>query len=81
MIKTEELTINGKLFIRTYSDMGYMVERDGARYSEAIDPAEFNRQYIETDELIESDELKENSDSDEATEEDYINALTEVGVI
>ena len=59
MIKTEELTINGKLFIRTYSDAGYMVERDGVRYSEAVDPAEFNRQYAETDELVEVEELTE----------------------
>lgn len=55
MIKTEFMTINGKAFIRTFSDSGYMVERDGVRYGEAIDPAEFNRQYTETDEPIESD--------------------------
>ena len=55
MIKTESMNINGKSFIRTFSDSGYMVERDGVRYSEAIDPAEFNRQYTETDEPIESD--------------------------
>ena len=59
MIKTEKLTINGKLFTRTYSDAGYMVERDGVRYSEAVDPAEFNRRYIETDELVEVEELTE----------------------
>ena len=52
MIKTENLTINGKQFVRTYSDSGYMVERDGVRYSEAIDPAEFSRQYTETEEMI-----------------------------
>ena len=60
MIKTENLTINGKPFICTYSDNGYMVERDGVRYSEAIDPAEFNRQYTETDEPVEGmDETEE----------------------
>jgi hypothetical protein len=53
MIKTEELTINGKVFIRTYSDSGYMVERDGVRYGEAIDLAELNRVYLETDEPTE----------------------------
>ena len=53
MIKTENLTIGGRAFIKTYSDEGYMVEREGVRYSEAIDPAEFGRQYIETDEKIE----------------------------
>lgn len=53
MIKTENVTINGKPFIRTYSDSGYMVERDGVRYAEAIDPAEFGRVYTETNEPIE----------------------------
>lgn len=60
MIKTESLTINNKPFIRTYSSSGYMVERDGIRYSEAIDPAEFNRVYTETDELIETGEESAN---------------------
>lgn len=72
MIKTENLTINGKQFIRTYSDNGYMVERDGVRYAEAIDPAEFNRQYTETDEPTD--------DHGEATEVDYQHALREMGV-
>jgi hypothetical protein len=52
MIKTEKITINDKVFIRTYSDSGYMVERDGVCYSEAIDPVEFGRTYTETDELF-----------------------------
>lgn len=73
MIKTENMTINGKPFIRTYSSSGYMVERDGIRYSEAIDPAEFNRQYTETDEPIEGE-------TDEATETDYQNELRRLGV-
>jgi hypothetical protein len=34
-----------------------MVERDGVRYSEAIDPVEFGRQYTETDEPILKEEL------------------------
>ena len=56
MIKTETMTINSKVFVKTYSDQGYMVERDGVRYSEAIDPAEFGRTYTETDEPIEEDD-------------------------
>lgn len=54
MIKVEEMKINGKSFVKTYSDAGMMIERDGVRYSEAIDPAEFDRRYTETDEPIES---------------------------
>ena len=72
MIKNENLTIGGREFVKTYSDAGYMVERDGVRYSEAIDPAEFGRQYTETDEPIETE--------NEATEADYQNALREMGV-
>lgn len=53
MIKTEKLTINGKVFVRTYSDNGFMVERDGVRYGEAVDPEELGRTYTETDEPAE----------------------------
>ena len=55
MIKTENLTINNRAFVRTYSDSGFLVERDGVRYSEAIDPAELGRTYTETDEPIDTD--------------------------
>lgn len=48
MIVTENLTIKGKSFIRTYSDSGYMVERDGVEYAEAIDLAYLGRTYTET---------------------------------
>ena len=59
MIKTENMAINGKAFVKTYSDSGYMIERDGIRYSEAIDPAEYGRTYTETDERIPYDEESE----------------------
>lgn len=59
MIITEQLAIGGRDFVRTYSDLGMMVERDGVRYSEAIDPAEFGRVYIETDEPIVKEEETE----------------------
>jgi hypothetical protein len=59
MIKTENLTIGGRAFVKTYSDEGFMIERDGVRYSEAIDPAEFGRVYVETDEKIEVEEPTE----------------------
>lgn len=49
MIKTEQLQINGKAFVRTYSDQGMMIEREGLVYSEAVDPAELGRTYNETD--------------------------------
>lgn len=46
---------DGVMLNRTYSDKGMMIERDGARYSEAIDPAELNRQYVETYEPIDDE--------------------------
>ena len=55
MIVTEQLIINDRQFTKTYSDSGFMVERDGAQYSEAIDPADFGRTYTETDIPIEGE--------------------------
>ena len=56
MIVKEKLTINGREFIRTYSDKGMMVEREGVQYSEAVDPAQFGREYTETDVPIETED-------------------------
>lgn len=39
----------------TYSDAGYMIERDGVCYSKAVDPAYLSRVYIETSEVIEAE--------------------------
>lgn len=62
MIRQENLQINGKEFIRTYSDDNRYVVRDGVSYSEAVDPAEFNRVYTEGDVMPD----------EEITEEDYV---------
>lgn len=52
MILTEHFITrsDGVELVRTYSDIGMMIERDGVRYSEAIDPAHLNRVYTETSE-------------------------------
>ncbi len=55
MIRTENFTIGEKQFIRTYSDSGRYVVRDGVSYEEACDPAEFGRTYTEGD-LIPSED-------------------------
>lgn len=72
MIITEQLTINDKSFTKNYSDSGYYIERDGVRYSEAIDPAEFDRTYVETDVPIETEA--------ELTVADALELLGEMGV-
>ena len=47
-----------------------MIERDGARYCEAVDPLESSRVYTGTDEPIDTG-------TNEATVEDYQTALKE----
>lgn len=47
MIITERVTINNREFIRTTSDEGRYVVRDGVSYSEAIDPLDSGRVYTE----------------------------------
>lgn len=39
---------DGVVLNRTYSDARMMIERDGVLYSEAIDPDNLNRVYMET---------------------------------
>ena len=75
MIVQEIIEINGITYDYTYSDLHVMIERDGIQYADAVDPLGSGRVYTETDIPIEQDEP-----SDEATEEDYINALRELGV-
>ena len=57
MIKTETITINGKEYVRTWSDIGKMIERDGIQYESAVDPAYLGRTYTETDEPVPDEEL------------------------
>ena len=71
MIQTENIIINGRNLTRTYSDSGHYIQRDGVRYTEAIDPSDSGRAYEEISVLIASGE---------ATIEDYQSALADMGV-
>ena len=51
--------INGVVYDYAYSDSGYMIERDGVRYSEAVDPLDSGRVYTESNEFIEAEALSE----------------------
>ena len=73
MIIQTKKEINGVMYDYAYSDSGYMIERDGLRYSEAVDPLDSGRLYTETDEPVEIG-------TREATEEDYKAALKILGV-
>ena len=73
MIVQTTKEINGIIFAYTYSDSGNMIERDGVRYSEAVDPLGSGRLYTETDEPIDVGTKEE-------TVEDYKAALQILGV-
>lgn len=49
MIVQTHFDVNGRDFVRTVSDEGRYVVRDGVEYSEACDPAEYGRTYTEGD--------------------------------
>ncbi len=72
MLKTETVTFNGTEYIRTWSDLNMMIERDGALYEEAIDPIDSGRVYTETEQPIVHE--------GEAEESDYLAALERFGV-
>ena len=59
MIKTGLITVDNRQLRRTWSDAGFMIERDGAVYSEAVDPVEFDRVYTETDMPVEYESTDE----------------------
>lgn len=61
MIKTENLTINNKAFIRTYSDSGMKIHggNPSADYDEAVDLAELGLTYVETDIPVDSADAEE----------------------
>lgn len=65
MIVQTHFDIDGHDFIRTVSDAGRYVVRDGVSYSEACDPAEFGRQYTEGD-VMPDDERSDLADKAEA---------------
>ena len=65
--------INGVMYDYSCSDSGFMIDRDGVRYFEAVDPLGSGRTYTETDISVETG-------TDEVTAEDYQNTLNEFGV-
>ena len=65
--------INGVMYAYTYSDSGFMIERDGVRYSEVVDPLDSGRVYTETETPIETPEM--------TTEERLQDAETALGIM
>lgn len=65
MIVQEQFEIEGRSFVRTTSNSGRYVVRDGVSYEEACDPAELGRTYTEG-EIIPADPDAEMADKAEA---------------
>ena len=65
--------INGVMYAYTYSDSGFMIERDGVEYSEAVDVTDAPYTYTETETPIETPEM--------TTEERLQDAETALGII
>lgn len=76
MIVRENMEIGGKQFVKTFSNAGNYIERDGAKYSEAIDPADIERTYTETDEPVETYDGKTETEQ-KAEAYDYLTGRTE----
>lgn len=74
MIITERITIEDRQYVRTASNEGMMIRKDGTEemYSEAVDLEEAGFTYTETDIPIEPDR--------EVTLEDTLGMLNELGV-
>ena len=66
MIVKENLEISGRAFVKQYSDGDFYIERDGVEYAEAIDPADIERTYTETDKPIEGEPQDEAEQKAEA---------------
>jgi len=61
MLVTERITIGEREFIRSYSDAGKLIIQlgTGIEYSEALDLAEYPKEYIESEKDIEPEEPEE----------------------
>ena len=75
MIVKENLEISGRAFVKQYSDSGFYIEQDGAKYSEAIDPADIPRKYTETDIPVEAEATTETEQK--AAAFDYLTGRSE----
>ena len=73
MIVQTTKEINGVMYAYTYSDSGFMIERDGVEYSEAVDVTDAPYTYTETETPIETPEM--------TTEERLQDAETALGII
>lgn len=72
MIVTETYELDGKGFVRTHSDAGRYVVRDGISYEEACDPAGTGRTYTEGEIIPDAEDM-----ADKAAAYDILTGVSE----
>lgn len=77
MIYTELVEIDGREFVRTYSDT-YTIQRDGVEYEDAVDPVDSGRTYTETENLLPLPDPAEVPTEEEITAEEFLAMVEEV---
>ena len=80
MVKSKVIEINGTQYRKTYSDSGYYIERDGMRFSEAVDVIGADFVYTETDVKIEDDTEQNTNIENRLTAVEQSAELTAVAV-
>ena len=65
---------DGRIFVRTYSDAGFVIEQVGTgfRYAEAIDPHDSDRTYIETTDPVDLEPIEQVENNSLYSAEDLI---------
>lgn len=71
-VVVETFYVGEREFTRTYSDANRCVVRDGVSYSEACDPAEFGRTYVEGDVMDDTDPSEDPTLTDKAEAYDIL---------
>lgn len=70
-IRTSYLEINKRLYVRTFSNLpGYGVMRDNIIYFDAVDPADFQKEYTEV--KLPEDMLPKEEESQEGQKEENV---------
>ena len=68
---------DGRIFIKTYSDAGFVIEQVGTgfRFAEAIDPHDSGRTYIETSDPIDHEPFEAAAQNTSYSADDLIEAV------
>lgn len=76
IVKENYYEEDGRIFVRTYSDAGFVIEQEGTgfRFAEAIDPHDSGRTYIETNDPVNLEPLEQVTEGTGYSAEELIQA-------